>query len=51
MAEKDNYKCSKHGNIGHMGCDECCRNLKRLLKDNNCYLAGDSEIKEKILNA
>ena len=48
--DKD-YRCSTHGNIVHIDCVECCRNFRKLLKDHNCYLAGDSETKEKIMNA
>ena len=42
------YHCSKHGNIGHPECPECCANLKRLADDHNAIILGTKEDLEEM---
>ena len=42
------YYCSKHGNIGHPECPECCANLKRMCNDHNAIICATPEDKEML---
>ena len=42
------YHCSKHGNIGHPECPECCANLKKLVERFNLHIVATKEDKEEL---
>ena len=49
MKSKNNYNCSKHGNIGNPDCEECKENLRRLCLDNNAHLIEPEEFVKNTL--